>query len=477
MATVSDHFQLGKSQSELDFVNVELNRDICLFVDPFAISIRPDPWCRTCHATIITYFQRIVDKLRAKDLDGAFESLVHLREPNETRFGYSIGRPQGAGIGDGQATKLFSALSKSAALKTGFIQSLEEAELMIEGIGRDKISDLTTNVIRKHLADYTKRQCDLHGITTSSVALAPYYDAGSDKWIQDYLPLPVVANRPLLMVPKLIARYDFSYDQQHYYNYFVVDYLRAEALSAGSSLVRTLKSGRKKVFKKDIRAHFPCSKTYLYEFSRNHPEVLRKYRAQLTELEKRNRFFDPDANDERVIANALGVALTSIPRGDKHATEYHRLMIGITEFLFFPHLVSPYKEREIHDGRKRIDIVVENAATEGTFYLLHTAKQLPCAYIMIECKNYTSDIANPELDQLAGRFSPNRGKAGIAFCRNFADRALFIRRCRDTLHDDRGLIIPLDDASVLEMLELVANRRRPGIDDLVANRVAEIWLA
>ena len=29
---------------------------------------------------------------------------------------------------------------------------------------------------------------------------------------------------------------------------------------------------------------------------------------------------------------------------------------------------------------------------------------------MVECKNYFCDVANPEADQIAGRFSPNRGQ-------------------------------------------------------------------
>ena len=42
-------------------------------------------------------------------------------------------------------------------------------------------------------------------------------------------------------------------------------------------------------------------------------------------------------------------------------------MVGIVEFLFFPNLLYPKKEREIHEGRKRIDIVMENGARGGIF--------------------------------------------------------------------------------------------------------------
>jgi len=476
MATFSNFFGIGKSQAELDFVNVDLDRDTPLFVDPFAISQRPDRWSQASHATLANFFQRIVDRIRAGDLEAAFEALTYLREPNETRLGFSAAKPQGAGIGKFQAEQLFDALRSSSAVQTGFITSLEECELMIEGIGRDKISDLTTNIIRFHLAEYTRGQCQLLGIPIQSCALSPYYDASRDKWMSDYFDLPVANGKPVLLVPKLIARYDLSYNHANYYDDFVISYLQAEALQAGSGLVRTLKdSGRKVVFKKEVKARFPYSKEFLFRFSKEHPEVLAEYRKSLAEMERASRFSIVTPGDETKIAKALTDALQSIPGGNTNATDYHNLIIGVLEFLLFPNLINPRKEQEIHQGRKRIDIVMENTAMDGVFFRLHAIRKLPCAFAAIECKNYTTEVANPEIDQLGGRFSPNRGQFGILCCRQFENRQAFIERCRDTFRDGRGLIVPLDDQTLIRMLALVANGDRARLDDVMTNLIDEVW--
>jgi hypothetical protein len=95
----STFFGLQKSQSQLDFVDAPVNTDIRLFVDPFAISQRVDAWSRDAHASLLAYFQRVVDAIRDGSEAEALSLLRHLREPNETRFGLSRGKPNGAGIG------------------------------------------------------------------------------------------------------------------------------------------------------------------------------------------------------------------------------------------------------------------------------------------------------------------------------------------------------------------------------------------
>jgi hypothetical protein len=252
--------------------------------------------------------------------------------------------------------------------------------------------------------------------------------------------------------------------------------LQAENLAAGSSLVQTLKNGRNVVYKKDIEESFPCTKENIFKFTVKHPDVLENYRSELQALEKSGDKDNDLSENESVIAELLSVALNSIPPGGDTASDYHNLMIGIVEFIFFPNLFKPIKELEIHEGRKRIDILMTNGAKSGIFQIFHQIRHIPCAYIPFECKNYSTDVANPEIDQLSGRFSVNRGKVGFLCCRSFDERHLFIKRCRDTYSDDRGIIIPLDDPTLFEILDEIRLRRRPQIENILHRIVDEICL-
>jgi hypothetical protein len=81
-------------------------------------------------------------------------------------------------------------------------------------------------------------------------------------------------------------------------------------------------------------------------------------------------------------------------------------------------------------------------------------------FSIVTCKNYSGDVANPELDQMAGRLSPNRGKFGIIVCRDIQNEDLFLNRCSDSFTDDHGLIVPITDIDIIEIL----TRRKEGIE-------------
>ncbi len=131
---------------------------------------------------------------------------------------------------------------------------------------------------------------------------------------------------------------------------------------------------------------------------------------------------------------------------------------------------------EIHEGRKRIDLTFDNAATAGFFFRLHTTLNTPAQFTIIECKNYSRDIANPELDQLSGRFSLHRGKFGLAVCRTIDDMPKFLSRCADTYRDGRGVIIPLVDTDLINLLEAIKENRGDSGEELLTTRFRAIAL-
>ena len=472
---LSRYYDLKKSQGELDFVDVPVRRDIRLFVDPFALSLIPGDWAYRAHTTLVSYFDRLVSAIRRGRRDVAIGLLQNLHEPNETRLGLSRGRPQGAGIGKYQALELYDVFSQSAAVESGLISSISESELFIDGIGHDKISDLTTNIIRIHLIDYTREQSALHNIPTRRVALKPYYSAEEASWKSEYFDVPVAGGVPVLMVPKAIVRLSPYYDHRQFYNNYYLEFLQSEHLDANTSLVHTFKNQRRAVFKKTLRPRFPMTKEELFNFARTHPDVLEEYKSDLAGLQREGAEYELSAHEETVISKALIEALAGIPTGSSTASDYHNLMIGIMEFLFYPFLLCPKKEQEINQRRKRIDIVMDNCASSGVFHRIPNAARIQAYFIVIECKNYSSDPANPELDQLIGRFSTNRGKVGILCCRRFENKELFVERCRDTLRDGHGLIIPLDDVTIVQCLEKISNNEREDVNLIVDNIVEEIF--
>lgn len=479
----SEYFKLDKSQYELDFVDIPINNgDIPLFIDPYAISKRNDYWSIDCHNAIVEFFQGVIEQIKQGNGTKAKYMLSGLREPNQTRFGLSKGDdPRGRGIGGEQTEDLYNALADSTAIKTGFIKDLEECELLIEGISRDKISDISTNIIRHKLIEYTQAQCELWNVPMLNTPSGLVWGVDAQKWTDEYVNLPVCNKRSVLLVPKAIARFDIEFNHQEYYQHFVLNFLQSEHLDANSSLVRTLKDGtRKPPFKKVLKEQNPLSKKFLYEFSKDHPSVLKNYKESkkldLKEITVEDLliFAFGQLEEQKFDFNALASGLDKISAGDKEAKKFHDHITGVLTAIFYPNLTNPKKEQEIHDGRKRIDIVFQNSAHDGFFFELPNNKSVPSGYVFVECKNYSSDPTNPELDQLSGRFSTNRGKFGLLICRSFTNKQLFIQRCKDTASDQRGYIVALDDGDIKYLLDLRNKKDFIGINKYLDDRFKEL---
>ncbi|MFD3266334.1 hypothetical protein [Phenylobacterium ferrooxidans] len=466
---------LHNRQAELDFVDIDTDTDTRLFVDPYAIDIRGDAWSSDCSRHLRSFFNALIGALRNNDDARAEHLASHLHETNETFLGLSKGRPQGRGIGRDQALQILDALKRSRAVASGLLSELAEAELFIEGIGSDKISDLTTNILRGPLLHYTREQANLWNMPlTANVALSPIWDPNREDWIQAPRETLVIDGKPVILVPKFSVRKILTLNSQEFYNNHMISYLRQEYLHAGQALVHVLKSGEPVVWKKDVKELHPKSKPALAEFAEQHPEVLNLYKRLAGAKGALDASDFEDEFDEAEFARRMIAELREIPPGGPHASAYHSFCIGALTFLLFPDLICPVKKREIDQGRKRIDIAYKNAARDGFFDMALRSPQLRSIEIPVECKNYTQDIANPELDQLTGRFSHVRGFLGLLCCRAFNDKVRFTERCKDAAVHRGHFVIVLDDADLELMLQNVEQGARTANDVFLRGRFGEL---
>lgn len=399
--------------------------------------------------------------------------MSHLHEPFETFLGVSSETPKGRGVGRKQASQMIQAIKSSEAYKTGLLTDLSEMALYIDNFDRDKISDLTTNIIRKHLVKYTQQQCDLYGINLNEYNGPPLWDAQRRNWVSQKVELPHIENNPVILIPKYIVRRRLSLDSQEFYNKQITDFLIAEHMRANSSLVSVLKGGRRKVYKKDVRAKYPKSKKMIAEIIKQNPWMFDFYKKLAKDTGMMVNFADDDPSIAEV-CRGLSAKLRSIPPGKDHADNYHQIAMGMLTTCFYPSITHPHKEWEINSGRKRIDIVYTNAADTGFFAHRRDATNTCATMVIIECKNYTKDIVNPEIDQLLGRFDNNRGKFGIVTCRSVDSPKVLLDRCRDLAKTGRGYILTLTDKDFDLILDAKSKADETFIEGLLQKKFREL---
>lgn len=471
---ISEYYELGIQQPSLDFVDVRINSDTPLFLDPTALNLLDTEWGAYCRSLIQDYFHTVLYEVKNGNHNGARNLLSILSEPNETKLGYSTEFPRGHGMGVGLAEDMWQSLSESRAVETGIIQDLEDTALLIDGVGSDIISDITTNIIRKPLIDYTQSMCAEYGISTEEVASGQIWDSMNKSWSSYLVDLPVADGNTLLLVPKILVRKQITFSADNYYNVYLLTRIQEEEAARG--FVRILKSGEARPpTKKQLKKKYSAGKQGNRLYTPGREDVLSEYKRDKKNAPKKpldhERIADitetESPNWDELLNNVTG-----LNTGTEQYTEYEHAIKELFDALFYPWLAHPETQTEINEGRKRIDITYTNAASDDFFAWVRDNYTAP--YIMIECKNYSSDPANPELDQLASRFSTRRGRVGMLVCRSFDNKELFEQRCRDTADDGRGYIIAIDDNDLIELVNSVASEDNTERLSLLRNKFRKL---
>lgn len=226
MVQVTSHFRIS---APVDFVDVHVDGDRKLFLDPSAVRNDPSPLGRAAYGTLVSFFTQVLTYRASGDARGR-HLLDGLHEPNHTRLGYSAGQPAGSAFGEQLAENLWMELGRNPAARAAVLTRLEDLPLFLDKVSKDLISDLATRIVFDHLIDFTEGQMGKHSALHSGAVTRdlPVYDVSRNAWRNRTALIPYAGPLEMLLVPVRWVNFKLEMNQYAFYNRFSTEVIQEE---------------------------------------------------------------------------------------------------------------------------------------------------------------------------------------------------------------------------------------------------------
>ncbi len=196
--------------------NISPYVDLPLFIDPFLLFTSDKLEYQGLHAEIIRYLGFLRDKSENGTInDGLLKAWYCFHEVHQNCFGFCESGNRGVGLGLGFAAalsqnlaELFKDFGKEHVTRGSH---LEKLMLIRSGVGKDKISDFTTNLIKGFLVRYTEAFAKKHVPSTKRRRVSVShveFDYVRGAWKSDFFDLPWLNGDYILLTPEDILTKD-----------------------------------------------------------------------------------------------------------------------------------------------------------------------------------------------------------------------------------------------------------------------------
>ncbi|APV43735.1 hypothetical protein Dform_00376 [Dehalogenimonas formicexedens] len=269
-----------KSFKDYGAFNISLIADLPLFIDPFLLFQSNKAEYQALHKSIVNYLSYLRDLSHRGTISlGRLQSLFFFSEVKQTYLGFSEIGNSGRGLGQKFALalnrhliSLFTSFGKETITQG---THLEKLSLISPGVGKDMISDFTTNLIKEYLCEYTQNYC-LKNIESKYLAKVNVprvkfnYELGV--WISKTYFLPIYNHDYVLLTPKdILTKQENWINRDDFYDSFyeIINarpnhQLRAEL----NEYLKKVLSKRPTEKEKDVAVE---------DFIKNHPELIDLY--------------------------------------------------------------------------------------------------------------------------------------------------------------------------------------------------------
>jgi hypothetical protein len=196
--------------------NVSLVNDLPLFIDPFLLFNSRRPKYRKLHDEMIAYLSFLREKSAPGSIgDGLLKAWYTFKEVRQNWFGFSRTGNRGSGLGldfgralNRNLNTVFSSFGNEQVTRSSH---LEKLSLIGSGVGRDHISDFTTNLIKGFLLDYTQTFAQKHvdpSLRRPFGVEKVVFNYDTESWESRRYDLPTFRGEFVLLTPREILTRD-----------------------------------------------------------------------------------------------------------------------------------------------------------------------------------------------------------------------------------------------------------------------------
>jgi hypothetical protein len=438
---LTDYHGISVAQAEIDFAIPFLDEDVPLYVDPFLLWKSPSQQDNALHTALLNSFNHqnwLLQKGRDQE---AIQNLIIASECDEVGLGLSPKR-KGKRIGEGTARDILDLFRRIPPYAQHGFAHFEEIQLYVDGISRDRISDIACNFLKSFLIDYTIEQCMKLRIPLSRVSVATLYNYKSqtfDRNVELELPTNPETQEPLLLVPKRWLRFVpwINFD-----DYFATACPKDDIVNKQGS---------------DERVH-------VLLYNRANYGMIADY------VKSKERTADDCHNDPLfkqipiISARRKLAEIKKLPTGKENRADkkYEEAVAQLMASLLYPHLDFAAMQSRSDGGSTIRDLVFYN--NRSVDFLKEILQDYHSRQLVMELKNVQA-IERDHINQLNRYLVNEFGEFGILVTRHPLSRAMTTNTV-ELWSGQRRCIISLTDADLELMVELFESRQREPIDVL-----------
>jgi len=438
---ITDYHGILVAQSDVDFAIPFLDEDVPLYVDPFLLWKSPSQQDQALHTSLINAFNHLNFLQKKGKKDEAVRNLVLASECNEVGLGYS-GRRQGARIGEETASEILSLFETIPEYGQYGFRHFEEIQLYIDGISKDRVSDICCSFLKSFLVDYTIDQCEELNIPLEEVILSSVYEYQDYSYVTgEEVRLPIIphSREPIIFVPKRWLRFTPWINFDDYFK----DYCPRDDV---------------------FNPNEPQDRVKVLNYNRHNYGLVQNYvRAKIRTQDDCQA--DPLFRQIPVTSAKRKLSeIQELPTGkDQQADQkYEDSASQLLASLLYPHLDFAEVQSRTDSGTLIRDLIFYS--NRSVDFLEEIYADYGNSQLVMELKNVKA-MEREHINQLNRYLATGLGGFGVLVTRNRLPKAMF-KNTVDLWSGQRKCIIAVTDEDLSLMVNVFESRQRPPIDVL-----------